>query len=216
MALDQLSRRADGARDMERAIALDLQFGAASPAAAAPRAALVDHRTRLARLLHALGDRQGSAAQVRAALVESGKLVGEFPAEPSYAVELGRGHYAFGYLAYEGGEPEAALASLGKSIEVLAAAAAREPAADGARAALRDSYQIRSVVLVSLERFAEALPDMDRTIDLMSAADAVEMRRARARCAAAAAAAAPSGANGARVPPAGAAKGRPTTAPADR
>src|SRR5262249_27309549 len=92
------------------------------------------------------------------------------------------GYCNFGHLVRDGGNPAGSLAWYRQAIETLAPWVDREPRLANARQFLRNSHWGRADALVKLHRFAEAVADWDRVIELSDGVERNQFRMQRAVC----------------------------------
>jgi tetratricopeptide (TPR) repeat protein len=94
------------------------------------------------------------------------KLAAEFPDVLEYRVALGGSYCNIGNLMRDGDKPFDSLALFAKAIDCLAPVHERDPHNERACQILRNSHWGRARAHDLLERFAEAIPDWDRAIEL--------------------------------------------------
>jgi serine/threonine protein kinase len=116
-------------------------------------------------------------AAYRQSITVGEKLVSEFPGVLPYAFGLAGSYCNLGILLKS---PEAALPWLTKSIEVVTPIVAREPRLLKARERLRTAHWERAFRLCQLRRFADAVNDWDRAVELDDGRNYAEVRLMRA------------------------------------
>jgi tetratricopeptide (TPR) repeat protein len=121
-------------------------------------------------------------AQYRAGLALQEKLAADFPAVTEYAVDLGGSYCNFGNLVADSGDPTAALEWHSKAIDRLGPVIPAGPKLVRSRAYLRNSHWKRAEDFTKLRRFAEALPDWDKALDLDDGSARDVLRLGRADC----------------------------------
>jgi tetratricopeptide (TPR) repeat protein len=107
-------------------------------------------------------------------------LVAEYPNEPRYQRDLARIHYALGKVLLNKGLPAESLDGFAKAIPTLTRTVAKDQGDVEARTALQDCYGSRAVAHVHLGKYAEAVADFDRVIELSPAPDHLLYRGGRA------------------------------------
>jgi len=121
-------------------------------------------------------------AEYRAALAVQEKLAADFPAMPDYAITLGGIYCNVGALACARGEPAAALDWYAKAIAALEPVYRAKPRLVTTRRFLRNSHFDRARALGRLGRFADALPNWDRALELDDGSARTDLRLSRADC----------------------------------
>jgi serine/threonine protein kinase/tetratricopeptide (TPR) repeat protein len=118
----------------------------------------------------------------RTALKLQEQLVADFPTVLDYAVDLGATYFCLGALKLEEskGESAAAFEWLAKAIDTLSAALAKDPHHAKARKFLRMAYRQPIGPRYNRHQYAEALPDLDRAIELAEGSERDELRVFRA------------------------------------
>jgi tetratricopeptide (TPR) repeat protein len=137
-----------------------------STATAAALGSLAENRVSLALLLQTTGRPKESAAEYAAAQTVLAKLVADHPNQPRYAVSLASCYVNRALLARAAERPEGALPWCDKALTVLGPVRARVPAHADARATEKNAHGVKAQVLESLGRYAEAIPDWDRVVEL--------------------------------------------------
>jgi tetratricopeptide (TPR) repeat protein len=99
---------------------------------------------------------------------------------PEYRVELGGTYCNLGNLVRDSGKPADSLAWFHKAIDTLRPLHEQEPRAVMARLFLRNSYRGRARTQDRLGKYAEAVKDWDRAIQLSARAEQPRMRAGRA------------------------------------
>jgi tetratricopeptide (TPR) repeat protein len=127
-----------------------------------------------------LGQRAEAEQQLRKGLAIKEQLVAEFPAVPAYRVELGGSYCNLGSLLSGGGQPSDGLEWFDKAIATLAPVHEREPRDVTARQFLRNSHLARAMVHNQLRQYAEAVPDLDRAVELSPPEERPGLRSTRA------------------------------------
>jgi serine/threonine-protein kinase len=178
--LADLGRRAEAEKEYRSALALQKKLVEQIPAVPAYREQLAGSHNNLGNLLRDLGRHEEAEKEHRSALALWEKLTEQFPALPAYAVGLGAGYGSIGNLVRGRGQPEAALSWYDKSIASLQAVLTKGWHPATARDFLRNAYWNRASALTQLNRYAEAIRDWDRAIELDegSMRDAIRMGRA--------------------------------------
>jgi tetratricopeptide (TPR) repeat protein len=127
---------------------------------------LAQSHNNLGNALASLGNQPQAEAAHRQAVASYERLVGEFPAVPAYAVNLGGSYCNFGHFARDGGQPETALDWFKKAIATLEPVVSKEPRLTDARDFLRNSHWGRALALDDLGRRADATRDWERALEL--------------------------------------------------
>ncbi|HEV3025848.1 MAG TPA: tetratricopeptide repeat protein [Pirellulales bacterium] len=127
-----------------------------------------------------LGQPEEGGAEYERALEIQTKLTSQFPAVHQYQVDFGGNCCNYGIVIRDGGKPSESLAWFDKAIETLQRVFEKEARDTLARDYLVASYQSRAATYDRLERFAEAIDDCDKAIELTSAAQGRRLRVSRA------------------------------------
>ncbi len=93
-------------------------------------------------------------------------LVAAHPDVPGYQMGLAVTYGTLGNLTYNSGKSEEAIGWYGKAIPLLEAVRQHQPNHPAARQYLRNAYSGRAEVLTRLGRYAQALTDWDRALEL--------------------------------------------------
>ncbi len=131
-------------------------------------------------LLRELRRWQESRAEHSQALSSWQKLVDRFPDSPLYRVALAGSYEEFGKLVRDEGKPGDSLEWFGKAIATLTPVLDREPREVTAKLTLRNTYWARAIAEDQLRKYAEALKDWDKAIELSPAPEQARFRAARA------------------------------------
>jgi serine/threonine protein kinase len=129
------------------------------------------HRERIRTL-----EQKGRLAE---AIQEWEKFAAEFPGRLD-SVQLGGDYCNFGKLLTDQGKPTEALHWFAKAIETLEGVLKKDARAARARQFLRNSHWNRAGALDHLNRFAEAVKDWDRALELDDGSARIELRVLRA------------------------------------
>jgi serine/threonine protein kinase/Tfp pilus assembly protein PilF len=132
--------------------------------------------TQLARL----GKRREAAHQYQRALALRKRLTTDFPAVPQYEVDLGAIYGNLGHLLRAGDRPSESLPWYEHAIRTLTTVYHRHPQLLDDRRLLRNSHLGRAMVYQGLGKYALALKDWDRVIELSPQAEQPGHRGARA------------------------------------
>ena len=128
-------------------------------------------------LLTGLGNLPEAEEHFRKAMAIKEKLAAEFPAMAQYRVELGANYSNFGILVGKTGQPGKSLEWFEKAIRTLTAVYEQDGGSVAARQGLRNSHWNRAMAYDRLRKFAEAIKDWDKAIELSGAEDIPELRR---------------------------------------
>lgn len=120
----------------------------------------------LGNLLLGIGKRPEAEDKYRKALAIREKLVAEFPSVPTYRVEIGGSYCNFGNLIVNGGKPSESLEWFAKAISLLTPVYERDPRDVMVRRFLRNSLTGQAVANDRLGKYADAVKDLDRVIEL--------------------------------------------------
>jgi tetratricopeptide (TPR) repeat protein len=176
----QLGRREEALPEYEQAVALQEKLAADFPAVPDYRRELAQSHTNLGLLLADLGKRAEAEQQYRQGLALREKLVADFPAVPDYRRDLGGSCCNFGHLVRDGGRAGDSLIWFDKAIATLAPVHQAEPRAVTTRLFLRNSHWGRAEAYDQLQKYAEAVQDWDRAIELSPPAEQPRLRANRA------------------------------------
>jgi tetratricopeptide (TPR) repeat protein len=113
-----------------------------------------------------MGKGPEAEGQYRKALAIQEKLAADFPAVPAYQVELGGSYCNFGSSIRDSGKPAESLEWFDNAIRVLKPVHEKEPRDANAKQFLRNSQLGRALVYERQRKFAEAVKDWDRVIEL--------------------------------------------------
>jgi serine/threonine protein kinase/Flp pilus assembly protein TadD len=117
-------------------------------------------------LLKDLGKRAEAEQQYRQALALYEKLNADFPAMPQYQTHLGGAYCDFGLLIAAGGEPGKSLEWYANAIRTLTTIYDQDRRSVVPRQYLRNSHWDRAIAYDRLHRYAEAVKDWDRAVEL--------------------------------------------------
>jgi serine/threonine protein kinase/tetratricopeptide (TPR) repeat protein len=150
--------------------------------------AVATHRLSLANGHHFLGDMQRGLGklleaeeQYRKEFAVQQTLATDFPDVADYQVRLGGSYCNFGQFMRASGKPAAdSLAWFQNAIDALRPTHEKDPSNAMAKQFLRNSYWNRALAHDELGRFAEALRDWDRAVELSPMSEQPALRAARA------------------------------------
>jgi serine/threonine protein kinase len=123
--------------------------------------------------------KQASAVLGKAHEIQN-KLVEDYPAVIRYSVHLGKTCRGLGLLDLLQGKYQPALGWFDKSVQMLEAVLKQEPRQREARPSLNEAYKLRVETLTRLERYADALADLDRLLELAGGEKSDSLRLLRA------------------------------------
>jgi len=132
-------------------------------------------------VLRAQADLAAAQVEYEAARDIFRKLVQQFPTIQKYRLVLAITSFNYGIVLSE--HPEGAGESLPwftQAIEVLTPVVEQDPGGAMARTVLLESYEQRAAAHVSLQQYAESLPDWDQSITLSPDSDQRRLRAKRA------------------------------------
>ena len=145
------------------------------------------YRQELATITNNLGNvlfQQGKLTeagdQYRAAVAAREKMVADFPSSHQHRAELGGSYIYLGNLTWRVDGPQAGLAWHDKAVATLVQAYRTEPRDSQVKQTLRNGYQCRAQANEELGRYAEALSDWDRVLELCTAPERIGFRPFRA------------------------------------
>ena len=141
---------------------------------------LAQSHNNLGILLAPLGQRPEAEQQCRKALGIREKLAADFPTVPSYQADLGASYCNLGTLIRDGGKPGESLEWYEKAIRILTALHEQDRRQVLAREVLRGSYVGRARAFDLLRKYAEAVKDWDRVIELSPKEKEANWRTVRA------------------------------------
>jgi len=150
------------------------------PAVPQYRQKLAHSRNSLGVLLNDLGKRPEAEEQYRKALAIREKLAADFPAVPGYQVELGGRSCDFVSLVSASGRPSESLVWYEKAICTLTAVYEQDRQSVLAKQFLRNSHWGRAEAYDRLKKYAEAVKDRDKAVELSPKAEQPWFRAARA------------------------------------
>ena len=166
VAYDRLRKYTEAINDWNKSI--ELSAGEEVPQL---RRLLARSHNSLGLLLTHLGKRPEAEEQYRKALAIREKLAAEFPAVPQYQVDLGGSYCNLGRLVSNSGQPGESLEWFEKAIRTLTAVYEQDRRSVAARQFLRNSHWNRAMAYDRLRKFAEAIKDWDKAIELSPRAE---------------------------------------------
>ena len=107
------------------------------------------------------------------------QLATEFPGVTTYALELASSYKNLGLVLKIMGEPQASLVWFAKAIAALEPVLKRVPRLAKAREHLIQTHWFRADALDSLERYADAVRDWDRAIELSDGPNKIKFEHRR-------------------------------------
>jgi eukaryotic-like serine/threonine-protein kinase len=131
-------------------------------------------------LLNNLEERDAARKEYQAARDLQKELVDRYPLVPAYRIGLGEIYSDFGILVATDGQPAESLKWFDMAIATLEPVHRADPRDVAARQALVNSHRNRAIALSSLKKYAEAVKDLDRAIELSPAAAQPQFRALRA------------------------------------
>ncbi|HEV3079094.1 MAG TPA: serine/threonine-protein kinase [Gemmataceae bacterium] len=164
--LAELGKLDEAEAEYRAALAIHKKLAADFPSVPAYRRELAASHNNLGLLLAELGKRGEAEAEFRAALTIRETLAADFSSVPDYAMDLGGSYCNFGNLNNDNGMPREALDWYVKAVQVLEQVLAKDSRLVYARQFLQNAHGARAETFDRLSRFAEAVKDWDRAIDL--------------------------------------------------
>jgi hypothetical protein len=179
----ELGKRPQAEEQLRKALALVERLAADFPTVPEYRRDLGNAHTNLGNVFMVPGQLPQAEEQYHKALVLQEKLAAEFPAVTQYQVDLGSSYCNLGIRFLIGGQPEAVLPWLAKAIRTLTGVYEQDRQHFLARTFLRNSHQVRAEAYTRLRKFAEAVKDWDKVIELIPPEEqpGFRVRRAIAR-----------------------------------
>jgi serine/threonine protein kinase/tetratricopeptide (TPR) repeat protein len=175
----ELGKLPNAEEQYRQALAIRQKLAAEFPAEPQYRDGLVGSHANLGVLLRNLRKWPEAEEQYRSALVICEKLAVNFPAMPAYQVELGGLFCNLGSLVGASGQPSDCLVWFDRAIRTLTAVYEHDSRFAVARQFLRNSYAERAKAYVILRRYAEAVSDLDKAIELSPNKEQPEFRAER-------------------------------------
>jgi serine/threonine-protein kinase len=170
----------ESARHSRRALAILQKLADDFPAVHDYRRELGGSHNNLGLLLTVRNEITEAAEQFRKALAIREKLVKDYPGVPGYQVDLGGTYGNYGRLLRRSGKPAESLNWLERAIRMLAKIHQQDPQSVDPRLFLRNSHATRALAYDQLERYAEAVKDWTRAIELTPPQEQPRLRADRA------------------------------------
>ncbi len=171
------------AQEYDKALELFTQLARDFPDVAEFRQQTGNIHDNLGQLLGAHGDAEKADKHFRAALDIRQELADAFPAEARYQVDLGGACCNYGNLVHGCGKPAESLVWFDKAIRILNKVLEHDDRNDTARRFLRNSHWNRARALDEMKKYAEAVKEWTRVLDLSPVAEQprFHVRRADSR-----------------------------------
>jgi tetratricopeptide (TPR) repeat protein len=150
----------EAARDLQQKLVADF------PAVPEYQQDLARTHDNLGNLLSHLGRRDAARAELEAARDLLKKLVAAFPAVPQYQVALGRNYSNFGVLLRDEGCWADSLVWFDLAIRTLTTVYEKDGRHVNAKEYLRTSHGSRALAYDQLKKYAEAVKDWDKVVEL--------------------------------------------------
>jgi serine/threonine protein kinase/tetratricopeptide (TPR) repeat protein len=179
--LSGLGSDAAAETDYRTALAIQKALVEKLPTVPRYRGVLARRHNSLGLVLLKLRKPEAAETEFRAALAVQKQLVADFPDVPVYAVDLAGTSCNFGNMV-RARNAEEALNWYRQAVQLLTPLAERQPPPANARPYLRNSHWGRAVTLQGLKRFADAVPDWDRALELDDGRLRNEFKVQRAWC----------------------------------
>jgi tetratricopeptide (TPR) repeat protein len=178
-----LHKWAEAEAEYGQALGIHEKLVADFPSLPQYRQDLARNRSNRGNLLGILHKWAGAEASSRQALGIHEKLVADFPEIPQYRIDLGATQANFGRLLAKQRQPELALEWYAKAIATLKGVLAQVEVDVAAYRNLRNAHSARAEALdLGLKRYAEALADWDRAVELSPKPEQPQLRLRRAAC----------------------------------
>jgi eukaryotic-like serine/threonine-protein kinase len=172
--LNALRKGPQAEEQLRKALVILEKLAADFPAVPAYRQNLAASHNNLGTLLNALRKGPQAEEQLRKALVIREKLAADFPGMLRYQIDLGGSYCNLGSLFSDGGQPGASLVWFEKAIRTLTPVYEQNRRLEEAKQFLRNSHVGRAHTYSRLEKFAEAVEDWDKVIELSPKAERAE------------------------------------------
>jgi tetratricopeptide (TPR) repeat protein len=144
------------------------------------RANLADAYASLAVLYMTAGPKEKAGPAYKEAVKLLRPLVEKYPEEPDYALKLSTIYNNWSYLLGDQGQTEEALRLMGKAIDFAEAVLRVEPRHSQARERAYSAHGTRALLYEHLSRWADAVQDWDRLLELDQSPDRWARRVLRA------------------------------------
>ena len=180
MLTQGLGQLAPSEEHFRRALNLYAALTSEFPANPAFRQDLARSHNKLGLVLMARGQSQAGNEQHRSALTLREKLAADFPRVLPYQLELGGSYCNYGNTLRDVGNAAESVAWYEKAIDRLRPLVEADASNALARQFLRNSHAGRAQAYHQLRRYADALADWERTIDLSPPAQKLSFRPGRA------------------------------------
>jgi serine/threonine protein kinase/Tfp pilus assembly protein PilF len=164
--LADLGKWPEAERQYRRALALQEKLAADSPTVPAYRHELAGTHNNLGIVLEGLGRLPEAEQHHRRALALREQLVADSRAVQAYQIDLGGSCCNLGSLLSANGRPGESLASFEKAIRILTAVYERDRRSVLAKQFLRNSHANRARAYDRLQKFAAAVKDWDKAVEL--------------------------------------------------
>jgi serine/threonine protein kinase/Tfp pilus assembly protein PilF len=168
------------AQQYQKALAIHQKLADEFPAVPLYRQELGQTHNNLGALLAGQEQWTNAAQQFHKALLIKQKLVDDFPTVLEYRIDLGASFGNYGALLCSSGKPTDSLPWFDRAIRTLTPVHEQNPRVLPARLALRNSYRSRAMAHDELGKYAEAVTDWTRAIELGPPQDQPALRFARA------------------------------------
>ncbi len=170
MLLNDLRKWPEAEEEIQKAVAIQEKLVVEFPSAPEYQHELGSSHNNLG-LIAYVSKRPGAEEQYRKALTIKQKLAAEFPAVPQFQIELSGSCCNFGRLLTDGGRPGEGLPWFEKAIRTLTPLHEHDARLVVAKAFLRNSYWGRAIAYERLQKYAEAVKDWDKVIELSAKQD---------------------------------------------
>jgi serine/threonine protein kinase/tetratricopeptide (TPR) repeat protein len=161
-----LGKRREAEAAIRQALAIREQLAGEFPLAPQHRHDLASSHNNLGALLADQGKYAEAEPACRQALAIREKLAADYPAMPQYRRELGASQANFANLKQSNHQPDEALQWYARSIDTLENVLRQLKVDTTAQQFLRNAHVGRARMLEDLQRYAEALKDWDRALEL--------------------------------------------------
>jgi eukaryotic-like serine/threonine-protein kinase len=178
--LGVIGKAGDAQEQYRRALAIEDKLVAEFPGVPAYRFDLALSHTSLGNLLEGAGKRPEALEHNRKALAIAERLAAEYRGVPQYQIELGGSYCTFGNLARDHDRASESLDWFDRAIQTLSAVYEQDRRLELAGRYLRNSYLGRASAYDRLGKYAAAIRDWDRAIELSASEEQPRFRAARA------------------------------------
>jgi eukaryotic-like serine/threonine-protein kinase len=180
LLLAGLGKRPEAEYQYRQALTIKERLAADFPTVPEYRQGLATSHMNLGNLLKNLGNRPEAEQQYRAGLAIQEQLAADFPAMEDYQVTLAGSYCNLGNLVREGAQPGESLPWYDKAIRTLLPICEKDRRLILAKEFLRNSHMGRARAYHDQHKYAEAVKDWDKAVELSPLQEQPKYRAARA------------------------------------